>query len=297
MREKIQKRILDKLISTDTDRTRVIDVSPRVGKTKPTIDYLKLKDKGKVLITVPYNTIIDSWHDEFKKWDYEFTGDIINKVSLYKINVQDYDFIIIDEIHDLSENQLNAIVNHKQLLGLSGSINDETLITLKSKLKGLEIIYKYTVDQAVNDNIVADYEIRVVTLPLDRKDKYLTAGTKKKPFKSTEFAQYEYLSKQFKRFRVMGWKDKKYEPLKYAWAGKRSRLLYSAKSKVELAKRIIANHKRCLAFTVLNDVADELTEYTFHSKSEDTTLEQFINGDINKLTVCNMVNMGKLMPL
>jgi superfamily II DNA or RNA helicase len=170
--------------------TGIIDVSPRVGKSKLIIDCLNLlKKKPKIIITAPYNTILDSWREEFDKWSYKHkeTTSLINQRSLSKVDLDNFDLIIIDECHSLSDFQIGILRASKtRKLGMSGSISDSTKQRLRDTLN-LKIIYKYTVDEAVDDDIVSDYEINIITLPLDQNKKYIEAGSKKKRLKLLNF--------------------------------------------------------------------------------------------------------------
>lgn len=269
-----------------------------MGKTKIIIEAFKSILSPSHVITVPYNTIADTWQEESLKWDLNKKLNVINQRSINKIE-ESPDLLVIDEIHSLSDNQIDAIkeLNPKRIIGLSGTLSKESKSRLRKEL-GLKVIYEYSIENAVRDNIVSNYEINVVYLPLDKKDKYIKAGSKKRQFSTTEYAHYEYLTKQFNRFKFLAYNDKKLEAMKYKWAGNRSRFLYSAKSKIELAQKIINSFKeRMLIFTTLTDVADQLSDYSHHSKSENDNLSRFINNEIRTLSVCNMVDMGKLMPL
>jgi hypothetical protein len=50
-----------------------------------------------------------------------------------------------------------------------------------------------------------------------------------------------------------------------------------------------------LVFTTLT--TNDLVKHKHDSKSDGTNLQKFIDGKIDKLQVCNMVSMGKIMPL
>jgi len=213
---------------------------------------------------------------------------IINSSSLHK---HEADLLICDEIHNLSKKQKNELHKFNHVIGLTGSLGDDTRHSLKEI--GLNVVFEYTIKEAIKDGIISDYNINVVTVPLNSKDKYIKAGSKDKPFYTTEKGQYDYLTKQFNRFKQMSWSNPKNTSIKMAFAGKRNRFITSCKSKIEVAKKIIDRTERCLVFTSLTDVADKLTDSSFHSKSEGDELDNFISKKINKLTVCNMVEMGK----
>lgn len=276
----------------------IIDVSPRFGKSKVVIDALKkLKNNPPVLIIAPFNTILKSWKEEFEKWGFDADNiTLSNQRSLEKHNLKDFKIIISDECHSLSPRQMGILASYKgKLLGLSGSISKSTKHRLKSVLD-LSTIYKFSLAEAVDEEIVADYEIFVVTMPLDNKEKYIEAGSKKKRFMTTEKDNYAYLTKNLMRAFAIAKKDKSKQKWAELCAGQRARAIYSYKSKLQLVKKFIATvNDRALVFTTLTN--NDLVKYKHDSKSDGTNLKKFIEGKINKLQVCNMVSMGKFMPL
>ena len=291
-RDRLQQRAVQDIINHKF--RGLIDISPRFGKSRVIIDALKsLKNIPKTLILAPFNTIIDSWHQEFDKWGMDQTN-IEVRTTRWLLDQKElpYQLIITDECHRLSEAQIAILKAYEgPILGLSGSISPETKWTLRRDL-GLKVIHEYGVDEAVKDEIVADYQINIVTLPLDDKDKYIVAGTKDKPFFTTEKKHYEYLSAQVRRAMAVSRGDKSKDGWVKSLLGKRSRAVYSYRSKLKLAKKLIDSlEDKVLVFTTLT--ANDLCEHKHDSKSDGTNLDKFINGEISKLQVCNMVSMGK----
>jgi superfamily II DNA or RNA helicase len=274
----------------------ILHISMGVGKTKIGIDCIEANQK--ILVAAPYKSVIDTWKEEFKKWkksDKNVT--YTTTASLGKHTEKKFDLVILDEIHLYSENQLKKVPITKTL-GLSGTISDNSAVFIK-ELTGLEVIFKYTLEDAIRDGIIADYKIKVVEVILDDKDKYVTGGTKVKPFLTTEKAQYDYLTKQFNQLKFAEWgavgaNKKKYMLLKMQIASKRAKLIYSCKTKIEAAKKVINNqdNSRLLIFTTLTETANQLSDYQYHSKADKDNLELFSSGKIDKLAVVNMANVG-----
>ena len=276
----------------------VIDVSPRVGKTKIAIDYCNKSKQKNILLVYPENTLKSVWESETKKWNLSAKVTYINKVSLPKVKSFDnFDLIIVDEIHTLSPNNiklLSKVTPH--ILGLSGSLSDDTLTTLRYDLN-LETAFAYSIEQAINDGIISDYEINIHYTDLNTTDKYIDAGGKVKKFKTTEAEQYKYLTRSFAKF-----KEKElYEPfpsnikaknIKMAIARQRKQLLATCKTKINKAKELISEEERCIVFTAYTETADKLTKFSYHSKSKGDELDQFQAKRINKLSVINMANAG-----
>jgi len=293
IRNRIQKEATQAIIQNKFNG--IIYVSPRVGKSKIVVDAIKKLKFKKILITAPYNTILDSWTTEFEKWDVSTINiTLINQRSLSKVNIEEYHYIICDEVHTLSEAQTEILKDASHILGLTGSLSRDSMKYLNQELN-LKPIYTFSVEEAIEAGIVADYMIYLIPVTLDNKDKYIEAGTAKQKFMTTEYANYQYLTSQFDKFKRMAWNNKKFDAVKMQFASKRASMLYNAKSKIAAAKKVIEKHERCLIFTARTEVADSFAK-SYHSKSTEDTLEQFKNGEIDKLAVCEMTNMGITIP-
>jgi superfamily II DNA or RNA helicase len=293
-REEVQKQAVEILLK---ERKGLIHVSPRVGKSKIVIDYLKQTDDTPLII-VPFNSIKDSWETEFNKWGYNKKVDVVNKRSLHKV-INTYTVAIVDEIHDMSENQYNLLRQLKlPIIGLSGTLTKEKIKELKENF-GLDIIFEYDINEAVEENIVSNYEINLIPIPLDTKDKYVEAGNKKKRFKVTERQQYDYYDKAFNKylFLLRTQHLDKYKFMLRSVVNKRMHFIYKAKSKIEFTKKFIDSIKdKKLIFTTNTEVANELSPHSHHSKSSTNNLDKFIKDEINTLSTCQMVSMGNFCP-
>lgn len=294
-RNKIQQEATNSIVKNNYKG--ILLVAPRVGKSKIIIDALLQSDFNKITIIAPFNSILESWETEIGKWGEELREKVIlvNQRSIEKEHLSD--ILICDECHTLSENQVKTIkkLGFKSILGATGTLSKDSRKKINPILK--KIIHRYSIKEAIRDKIISNYNITVITLPLDNKDKYIESGTKKKKFNVTEFQQYNYLTKQFNKFKILAFKRPELENVKYAYAGKRSRFLYGAKSKIELAKSVINSIKdKKLIFTTLTDVADSLSPFSYHSKIPpkqlDQVLEDFKDNKFDKLSVCGMLSMG-----
>lgn len=283
IREEIQEKSRD--IAIAHNLTGILDISPRVGKSKIAIECIK--DINSVAIIAPYNSIVDSWQQEYKKWN--LSNIPVTLCSRSSDKIPDVDLLIVDEIQTLSDLQIENLKG-KRILGLTGTLGQGTRKKLKKEL-GLDVIYKYSYEQAIEDRIISDFRINVIECKLDDKVKYLTGGTKDKPFLTTEKSSYDYLTKQFNRFKILAWNNKKLEAVKMQWASKRANLLYTSNTKYDIAKSIFDKIDRSVIFTTRTEIADRFAD-SYHSKSEEDNLERFQKEEIDKLAVCQMTNMG-----
>jgi superfamily II DNA or RNA helicase len=283
IREEIQNKA--KEVALQHNLTGILDISPRVGKSKIAIE--SIKDVSSVAIIAPYNSIVDSWQKEYQKWGLNNIPVTLCTRSIDKL--PDTDLIIVDEIQTLSDLQIKNLKG-KRILGLTGTLGEDTKKKLKKEL-GLDVIYKYSYEQAIEDKIISDFRINVVLLPLDNIIKRYEHSKDGKIWFNTEKQEYDYLTKQFNRFKILSWNNSKLEPVKMKWAGQRSNLIYNSTSKYEVAKSIFDKLNRSVVFTTRTEIADKFAD-SYHSKSEEDNLERFQNGDIDKLAVCQMTNMG-----
>lgn len=178
-----------------------------VGKTKVALDVIKkLFDRygnnTDVLLVVPTETLRDKgWPDEAEKWDlssvYKVSVTAVCYASLPKLQNMDYDLVILDEAHNLTELSATFFTNntYDRVLGLSATPpSDPEKQAILNPI--CPTIFTYGIDDAVEDEVVADYGVIVVQIPPDSKTKNIPGGTKAKPFKTTEAKNYEYLTKR-----------------------------------------------------------------------------------------------------
>lgn len=283
MREKRQKEAVTSWLQSK--RNSIIYASPRMGKTKIGIEIIK--DYGKVLVSYPNLPIKESWDTDIQKWGSGGAYPTFSTfLSLSKALEEPWDLVVLDEVHMLSEAQIEALKAYKLIhksdfLGLSGTISDETKNTLDQELN-MDIAYHYPIELAVKEGIISDYEITVHKVPLDNQvvNKYY-----KKQIKRTEKQQFDSISKTIDYFEASG-KATFYKRLE------RMRIIQNSLSKLLRTKQLCSN-ERVLVFCGTTNIADQLGCAVYHNKSNDKDIfDKFCSGTINQLAVCKMLNMG-----
>lgn len=294
IREKIQSEATQSII--DNKFVGVLEMSPRTGKSKVTIDALNTVEKEiNVLIIAPRKEIFESWKKEFSIWKLRdnIKVDFLWSNSIKK-NKKTYHLIVCDEVHsyNLKVIALLGKEQHKgsRILALTGTLDGNTQFLLENSLR-LSVLYSYSVRQAIEDNIIADYEIRCIGCHLDNTDKYVLAGNEEKPFYQTELEAYTYWNNRYEVVK----KQQKWSQLRFPMS-KRLNVIYNSKTKYEVTKQIVDSVDRCIIFSGRQEIADKLGEASFHSKSDKSTINQFKHGVINKLSVVSMVSMGITIP-
>lgn len=266
----------------------LIEKSIRSGKTLTLLDYIKNNKFKKVLWVVPDAEIRDNkLPDEAKKWKISFKNITpICYQSIHKYKNTKWDLIILDEVQKLSLTNYNDIstMTYNKLIAMTGTVPNNYLKKelLFDKLK-LTVVYKFTVDDAVNSGDVSPYKINILEQPLDSKKnikvEYTDKKTKqKKVFYTSESDSYDYIS--YKLDLASGL-NKKMLGLR------RMRILNEFNSKINFIKNYIAknSNKRLLIFVSNQKMAEECSKYIYHSKTDSTWYDKFQNKEINHLVL------------
>jgi len=293
IRDRRQKEFAD--VWLKQGRHGILNLCPRFGKIFTTINILEELKPKNVLIAYPDNKIKQSWKDDFVKRGYDTSNvTYTTHLSLKKHLSEQFDLIVIDEIHLLSEAQINVakemINNHLKfshlyngdVLGLTGTLSKWTEKTLREELE-LNVMATYTIEQAINDGVVVDYEITVVTVPLDkkRKQKYKTGQRTEKE----QFDSYGYVIDSLER---------QGKTTMFVRLG-RMRIIQNSVAKMEKTRELLKKHKdeRVLVFCGVTKIADELGIPSYHSKKEERNIfDNFVEGKGNHLAVVKIGNTG-----
>ena len=285
LRDKRQKEFADVWINAG--KFGVLNLCPRFGKIYTTINILeKLKPKS-IIIAYPDNKIKDSWQTDFETRGYDDSNvTYTTHLSLHKYTENVYDMVIIDEIHLLSDNQLFAtkdlLKNNDVVLGLTGTLSKWTEDTLCEHLD-LCVVATYTIEQAIEEGVIVDYEITVIRVPLDNK--HINDYKGKKRTEKAQFDAYGWVINSLER------ENKNTMFLRLA----RMRIIQSSFAKTNATKALLAKYKdeRILVFCGTTKVADSLGIASHHSKSkDDETFTGFAEGEGNHMAVVKIGNTG-----
>ena len=128
LRDKRQQEFADVWLN---GKWGILNLCPRFGKIRTTINILKKMKPTTILIAYPDVKIKESWQDEFRACEY-VDGFITytTHLSLHKYQDDVFDLVVIDEIHLLSEAQIEAartlLEYNPQVLGLTGTMTTYT---------------------------------------------------------------------------------------------------------------------------------------------------------------------------
>lgn len=263
----------------NNNRIGMVLMATGTGKSKIAVDITAKiinanrfrEDPPKILLVVPTEKLRDEgWKEEFTKWGYgaDYNGYIERTCYASLNNYKDtiWDFVIADECHNITEN--NGVFFENNIIHSAIAL---TATYPKDKIKQqlltkyhFEVVYEINLDEAVKLGLVTPYDITVITMPLNSRDKTIRTDYKDKKtgqaksFVQTEKEQYDWLTKSYAR-----------QPSKEK-ALKRMRFIYNLKTKTDAIKWVLNNlippEKRTLIFCGSKKQANEVCSYRYYSK-------------------------------
>lgn len=265
----------------------ILNLCPRFGKIFTTINILEKLNPKSVLIAYPDNKIKDSWKTDFEKRGYDDSNvTYTTHLSLKKYTDNMYDLVVLDEIHLLSEAQIEAASElleiNPNVLGLTGTMTSYTTQTLYDELD-LDVVATYSIETAINEGVIVDYEITVVKVALDSKRKNNYKG--KVRTEKQQFDAYGYVINSLEA------QGKSTMFLRLA----RMRIIQNSIAKMEKTRELLKKHKdeRVLVFCGVTKIADQLGIPSYHSKKEEKEIfDNFVNGKGKHLAVVKIGNTG-----
>jgi superfamily II DNA or RNA helicase len=284
LRDKRQQEFAD--VWLENGKHGILNLCPRFGKIYTTINILEKMSKNiNILIAYPDLKIKAAWEEDFKARKYKNPNiTYTTHLSIKKHTETHFDLVVLDEIHLLSEAQMEAVneLQYDSILGLTGTLSAQTEETLGLELE-LAVLATYSIEQAIEEGVITDYEITVITVPLDDMTKRNYKGKWKTEKK--QFDAYGWVIDQMER------KRSNTMFLRLA----RMRIIQNSTAKLQMTKRILEKHKeeRILVFCGVTAIADELGIPVYHSKAGDKQVfEDFAKGEGNHLAVVKIGNTG-----
>jgi superfamily II DNA or RNA helicase len=285
LRDKRQKEFAQEWI--DKGKFGILNLCPRFGKIRTTINILKKLKPKTILIAYPDNKIKDSWKDDFEQCKYDDKNvTYTTHLSLHKYQDRAFDLVVIDEIHLLSEAQIEAakvlLDDNNVALGLTGTLSKRTEQTLDAELD-MMVVAHYPIEKAIEEGVIVDYQITVVKVPLD--DVTINDYKGKKRTEKKQFDSYAWVINNLER------QGGNTMFLRLA----RMRIIQSSLAKLNMTKKILNAHKdeRILVFCGTTKIADSLGIASHHSKSkDDEAFTGFTEGEGNHMAVVKIGNTG-----
>mgnify|MGYP003115178779 CR=1 FL=1 len=281
LRDKRQQEFAD--VWLNHGRFGILNLCPRFGKIRTTINILNKFDDPHILIAYPDNKIRQSWMDEFELMGYKNDNITYTTHRSLSKHIDVFDIVIIDEIHLLSPAQRDVCSElfdvNVYVLGLTGTLSKWTRRDLRDEL-GIEVMASYPIEKAIEEGVIA-----VVQVPLDNQ---VIQTYTKKNIKKTELQQFKFLSGQINSMMYTG-ANTMFHRLA------RMRIIQNSVAKLNITKDILRNNpqERILVFCGITKIADALGIPSYHSKSKDKeALQRFAEGEGNHMAVVKIGNTG-----
>jgi len=260
--------------------------SPRMGKIRTTFLLCEKQGFKKIRVFAPRIDIFQGWKDDAIKFD--FKGELLFYTTTIasKMVYQDVDLIVLDEIQEYSFEQLKGIkklIGKNKSIALTGTMTNKTLSDIQTIL-GMNVCFKYTIEEAVEDGVLSDYKLYIHEVELDDVSKYIV--TKKGSITEK------------KRMQQLTWlKDKLSKEGKptFFLDLKIINLLQNSLAKRNKTISLLNEYKgeRILVFCGTTETADKLGIPVYHSKSKEKELfNAFCNGEGETLATIKMMQAG-----
>jgi superfamily II DNA or RNA helicase len=295
VREKIQLEALNAVLSR---RKAGLHVSMGVGKTYIGLQYIQ-KLGGRVLVAAPKVSIFESWKNDAEKFNLQGLLEKITfttYISLTKHNPKDYDIVVLDEAHNTKHSHDEFLSEFTgRILGLTGT---PPRYAYGEKGEMMEsyypIQYSYTVDEAVDENILNDYRIYVHCLPLGTAND-VAAGKGAKQFFTSEAKNYSWLQSQ-----IQSAVSEKQTFMKRIFLLNAMKQFKSKLKFVDFISNKVPMDEKCLLFANTTEQADNICRHSHHSKNNKVenaeNLAKFASGDITRLSAVEQLSEGITIP-
>ena len=287
---RVQKEIVDSLDSNP--RGRLI-LAPRTGKTKVGIDLIKREKSKSILWVTPSSKLADEdIPAEFDIWGakkYKKRLTTSTWMSLHKV-VGEFDMIILDEEQFMTENNaknlLNGSLKSDVIISMTGTASKHDHKKELYRQLNLPVLYKVSINDAVDMKMLADYTIKIVEVDMGTTND-IEAGNAKKRFMTSEAKQYNYLHSVAQQSIFQRRSDMTFRILA------RMRAIKNSKAKTDAAKWLINSLEgRKLIFSATINQAEDLSEHTYHSKTDNVDLKQFMSGEVDTIAMVNAGGTG-----
>jgi superfamily II DNA or RNA helicase len=273
-------------------------LSMGTGKTLLGLKHMKHfhKEGNRYLVVAPKNSIFQSWKDDAVKFGMEELVPCITFTTYLSLTKHDwtrYNALYLDECHSLKEHMSLWLSQFGgRILGLTGT-PPRSKFTEKGKMMDMfcPVVYRYSTDQAVEDNILNDYQIYIHLLPLNPNKTMLVKTKTGKSWTTSEQDSYYYYTRKIDQT----FDQKTLQFLRI----QRMRQMMNFETKELYAKKLFDSiDTKCLLFANTQDQADKLCKHSYHSMNPNSeeNLEEFKSGKINKLSAVLQLSEGINIP-
>lgn len=312
---------LNEEIRISTYKNILTELPTGYGKTKLALDWIDNQEKKeKILIVIPRLVLIDSWKKEFEKWGYKNLIDntiFTTYRSFYKHADVEWDIIVFDEAHHLSERCLEDYksFSYNKAILLSATVKKDKLEQLYANFRNLKRI-KVTPRQAIEEEVLPDPMVYLIPMFLDyvHKDCTIVRNPKAKKEITIDYNErFKYIRRKDIKINIKCTQKECYNDMTYVINKLKKkiylthiktiylqkcgeRLKWLAIQKTDFVASLLKHigKTRSLTFCANIEQTELLGKYCINSKNKDAVehLEMFNKGKINHITACNMLDEG-----
>jgi len=287
----IQDRLQDKILHSlpDNPSGRLL-LAPRIGKTKLVIEIIK-KNKPKSILWVTPSSLLANQDipNEFKKWGAtSFLYNLTTCTWAYLPKMRgNFELIILDEEQKITSNNIQSLLNkqitYNNIISMTGSPTKDSEKQYLYDILKLKTLYQIGIEDAVRLNVLSDYRINVISIPMS-EDKNYKVEAKTKSFYTSEVQNYQYLSSLVTNSTGND---------KFRKSILRMHFIYNSPSKLEIAKKLLDKLEgKKLVFCATIKQAETLSPNNYHSKTNVYDLKKFTNNQIDTITMVNAGGVG-----
>ena len=279
-------------------------MTPGTGKTKLGLD-ISQRLSVKTLVTVPRVNLVKEWEKEMEKWGVTVDVMVIN--TAYKLELKQYDFLILDEVHTISESffKITKQFVDKPILGLTGTPNKFIDFKKDVLYKELPIVYEYlesSKDKLINDTKIYMHPFELTNAKIPYK--IFTYDTERAAYDVADRyvkKNYEEIKSKFSDYADMITICKEADKTLYSkymfYVQKRKMILYNLTTSVELSKKITeVCRDKCLVFSENINQSKRICKHTISYKDKKDNavniLSKFNRGEITTLASVNTLTLG-----
>lgn len=264
-------------------------IAPRVGKSKIVISVIKRDKIKKVLWVTNSEKLRDvDIPQEFVTWrarTYLKGTKIICYQSLHNVEGY-YDLIVLDEFQKITQKNLRNLFNgklkYKNILAVTGTLpKGKDKLSLLNSLS-LPSLHDIDIEDAVDLELVADYQINVVYCTLDTERKRFRVSVPSGTWLQTEHKSYRYLQDKFNK-----------QPTGHN-GNVRYKFIKNSPTKRETLKQLIETiGGRQLIFCADKEHARSLGgDDVYYSGISDSKLKEFMDGKLQRLFCVQSGSIG-----
>lgn len=283
------------------NRRSGIEVSMGIGKTLIGLRHIAAQytEHRRYLVVAPRRPIFQAWKDEMKKFGYEYLESQIEFSTYLSLSKQsyDYDFVYLDECHSLKSSHNRWLYEYLsqggRVLGMTGTYPHDRH-SEKGKMCNFycPLVYSYSPDEAISDEILNDYKIIVHELQLSNKPTLeKTKSDHITTYTTSELKDYTYWCE-----RIFDSTDREQQKILRI---QRMKALQTYPGKFEYAKLLFEQQtEKTIIFTNTQHQADEICTNSYHSNNPKSkgNLDRFKTDKILKLSAVEQLSEGVTIP-